>query len=175
MAFIFSQGEDHMFRGMRRKKQVLSAGEIDEILSRGTSGVLALSGDDGYPYAVPISYAYDGKKLYFHCAKAGHKLDAVRRNSKASFCVIDRDQILPEKYTICFRSVIAFGSIRVIEDDDEKMAAIEKFALRYAPMDSAANRRAEIDREWDILCMMEMTIEHITGKEAMELVKKRKQ
>lgn len=162
-----------MFREMRRKKQALSSGEIDKILSRGTSGVLALSGDDGYPYAVPISYAYDGEKLYFHSAKAGHKLDAVRRNSKASFCVIDQDQVVPEKYTTCFRSVIVFGSMRVIEDDDEKMAAVEKLALRYAPMDSAANRQAEINREWDILCMMEMTIEHITGKEAIELVKGR--
>lgn len=164
-----------MFREMRRKKQALSAGEIDKILSRGTSGVLALSGDDGYPYAVPISYAYDGEKIYFHCAKAGHKLDAVRRNSKASFCVIDQDQVVPEKYTTCFRSVIAFGSMRIIEDGDEKMAAIEKLALRYAPMDSAANRQAEIDREWDILCMMEMTIEHITGKEAIELARNGKQ
>jgi len=171
--YYFLQGENYMFREMRRKKQALSAGEIDKILSRGTSGVLALSGDDGYPYAVPISYAYDGEKLYFHGARTGHKLDSIRRNSKASFCVIDRDQVDPEKYTTCFRSVIAFGSMRVIEDDDEKMAAIEKLALHYAPTDSATNRRAEIEREWDILCMIEMTIKHITGKEAIELVKER--
>ena len=72
-----------MFREMRRKKQALPAEEVSAILHRGTSGVLALSGDDDYPYAVPISYVFDGAKLYFHCAKDGHKLDAIQRSSKA--------------------------------------------------------------------------------------------
>ena len=98
-----------MFREMRRKKQQMSGDACDELLFRGTSGVLALSGDDGYPYAVPISYVYDGEKIYFHCAKSGHKLDAIKRNPKASFCVIGQDQIVPEEYTTYFRSVIAFG------------------------------------------------------------------
>lgn len=74
-----------MFYKMRRKRQLLSQEETTAVLNRGTSGVLALSGDDGYPYAVPLSYVYDGEKIYFHCAKNGHKLDAVRRNEKASF------------------------------------------------------------------------------------------
>ena len=98
-----------MFREMRRKRQALLPEEIQAVLNRGTSGVLALSGDNDYPYAVPISYVYDGEKIYFHCAKSGHKLDAVRRNRKASFCVIDQDRIIPEEYTSYFRSVIVFG------------------------------------------------------------------
>lgn len=69
-----------MFREIRRKRQQLSREECDAILKRGTSGILALSGDSGYPYTVPISYAYDDNKLYFHSAKAGHKLDAVKRS-----------------------------------------------------------------------------------------------
>ena len=73
-----------MFREMSRKNQSLSLEECALVLNRGTSGVLALSGDDQYPYAVPISYVYDGAKLYFHCAKTGHKLDAVTRNPKAA-------------------------------------------------------------------------------------------
>ncbi len=84
-----------MFREMRRKRQALDAEEMADVLHKGTSGVLALSGDDGYPYAVPISYVYDGNKIFFHCAKSGHKLDAIHRNAKASFCVIDQDQIVP--------------------------------------------------------------------------------
>ena len=112
-----------MFREMRRKKQLLTPEERAAVLHRGTSGVLALAGDDGYPYAVPMSYVYDGAKLYFHCAKSGHKLDAIRRNCKASFCVIDQDQIVPEEYTSHFRSVIVFGTMRILEDDGEKRAA----------------------------------------------------
>lgn len=164
-----------MFREMRRKGQALSLEECMAVLNRGTSGVLALSGDDNYPYAVPISYVYDGHKLYFHCAKSGHKIDAVRRNAKASFCVIDQDQVVPEEYTSYFRSVIAFGSLRILEDALEKREAIEKLAVKYAPDDDAAHRQMVIDREWAPLCMLEMTIEHMTGKEAKELKKEKQQ
>lgn len=160
-----------MFKEMRRHKQLLSAEETAAVLERGTSGVLALSGEDGYPYAVPLSYVFDGEKLYFHSAKAGHKLEAIRRCPKASFCVIDQDQIVPEEYTTYFRSVIAFGTIRELEEDGEKRAAIEKLARKYTPNDTAEGMNAAIERDWAPLCMLEMTIDHMTGKEAIELVK----
>ena len=163
-----------MFREMRRKRQALPLERCEEVLRRGTSGVLALSGDEGYPYAVPISYCYDGSRLYFHCAKEGHKLDAIRREPRASFCVIDQDQVVPEEYTTYFRSVIVFGRVTVLEDDGAKRAAMEKLALKYAPADRAEHRREYIDREWAPLCMLEMTVDHMTGKEAVELVRARK-
>lgn len=172
--FLLERGKV-MFRAMRRKRQALSPEACAAILARGTSGVLALSGDDGYPYAVPLSYVYDGGAIYFHCAREGHKLDAIRRNPKASFCVIDQDQVVPEEYTSYFRSVIAFGTVRVLEGEGEKRSAIEKLALKYAPEDSAGRRREAIDREWMSLCMLEMTVEHLTGKEAIELVRAREQ
>ena len=158
-----------MFREMRRKKQKLSKEECERILYDGTSGVLALHGDDGYPYTVPISYVYDGEKLWFHSAKSGHKIDAVLKNDKASFCVIDQDQIVPEEYTTYFRSVIAFGRIHIAEDDTEKRSAIEKLALKYSPDDTDENREKAIEREWNPLCMLEMEIEHLSGKQAIEL------
>ena len=159
-----------MFREMRRKKQKLSKEECDRILYNGTSGVLALHGDDGYPYAVPVSYVYNGEKLLFHSAKNGHKIDAILKNAAASFCVIDQDQIVPEEYTTYFRSIIAFGRIRILEDDAEKLSAIEKLAVKYAPDDTAENRDKAIEREWKPLCMMEMEIEHLTGKQAIEMI-----
>ncbi len=163
-----------MFREMRRKNQALPREDCAAILDRGTSGVLALSGEGGYPYAVPISYVYHGGKLYFHCAKAGHKLDAIRREPRASFCVIDEDRVVPAEYTTYFRSVIAFGRIRVLEEDGEKLAAIEKLAEKYAPEESPQSRRNAIHREWAPLCMLEMSIDHLTGKEAIELVRERR-
>lgn len=159
-----------MFRQMRRNRQALSAEACAAVLKRGTSGVLALLGDEDYPYAVPISYVYDGDKLYFHSARSGHKLDAVRSCPKASFSVIDQDQVVPEKYTTYFRSVILFGKIRILEGE-EKRAAIEKLADRYALHGAKENRDREIRREWKALCVLEMTVEHMTGKEAVELVK----
>ena len=86
---------------------------------------------------------------------------------------MEKDEIVPEEYTTYFRSVIAFGQIRRLEDDTEKRAAIEKLAARYAPDDSAENRASAIDKEWAPLCMLELDVEHMTGKEAIELTKKR--
>ena len=161
-----------MFRPMRRSGQALGMDACKEVLSRGTSGVLALLGDGGWPYAVPMSYAFDGEKLYFHCAREGHKLDAIRREARASFCVVDRDDVKPAEYTSYFRSVIIFGRVRVIEDEAQMRAAIELLARRYFPEDSAENRRRAIEREWAGLCMLEMDIDHLSGKEAVELARK---
>ena len=161
-----------MFRPMRRSAQALGVDACREVLSRGTSGVLALLGDGGWPYAVPMSYGLDGEKLYFHCAREGHKLDAIRREARASFCVVDRDEVVPEEYTTYFRSVIVFGRVRILEDEAQMRAAIELLARRYFPQDSAENRRRAIEREWAGLCMLEMDIEHMSGKEAIELARK---
>ncbi|CVH75867.1 Pyridoxamine 5'-phosphate oxidase [Clostridiales bacterium CHKCI006] len=162
-----------MFRSMRRSRQALSQKECEPLLNKATSGVLALSGDEGYPYALPISFVYDEGKLYFHSAKSGHKIDAIKKEPKASFCIIDQDTIVPEKYTTYFRSVIAFGKLSIIEDELEKYAAIDKLARKYAPNDTIENRCNEIQREWQPLCMLVMDIEHLSGKEAIELVRQK--
>ncbi|HIU12872.1 MAG TPA: pyridoxamine 5'-phosphate oxidase family protein [Candidatus Fimiplasma intestinipullorum] len=162
-----------MFRSMRRSRQALSQKECEHLLNKVTSGVLALSGDEGYPYALPISFVYDEGKLYFHSAKSGHKIDAIKKEPKASFCIIDQDTIVPEKYTTYFRSVIAFGKLSIIEDELEKYAAIDKLARKYAPNDTIENRCNEIQREWQPLCMLVMDIEHLSGKEAIELVRQK--
>lgn len=159
-----------MFRDMRRSKQLMSRTDTETVLEKNTSGVLALSGDDDYPYAVPISYAWVNNKLYFHCAQAGHKVDSVRRNCKASFCVIDKDTIIPEKFTTYFRSVIVFGKIRFIEDENDKRAALEFIAKKYSPHAAQESVISEIDGALGRVCIMELIPDHITGKEAIELV-----
>lgn len=158
-----------MFREMRRNKQILSNEESINILKNGNSGVLALLGDKDYPYAVPISYVYDNSKIYFHSAKTGHKTDAIKKYSKASFCVIDQDNVIPEEYTTYYRSVIAFGKVRIIEDEKEVRESIEKLAIKYHPKDSEENRNREIYRAWDSFSIIEFSIEHMTGKKAREL------
>ncbi len=162
-----------MFRDPRRKRQLIPEKETLEILIHGTSGVLALAGDNGYPYALPISYVYSDGKIYFHSAKSGHKIDAVKRCEKASFCVIAEDNIIPEEYTTYYKSVIVFGKLKIIEDESEKRSAIEKLALKYNPTDSNENRSKAIEREYKPLCMLVMEIEHLTGKEAIELTRER--
>lgn len=159
-----------MFREMRRKRQQLTETECIEILKRNTSGVLAVSGDSGYPYAVPLSYVYDGRTLYFHCAKSGHKLDAIKDCDKVSFCVVDQDLVVPQKYTTYFRSVIVFGRASIVDQEDEIRSAIEKLAIKYYPDDSKDNRDSFIEKEYEALCMVKIQIEHMTGKEAIELI-----
>lgn len=164
-----------MFPEMRRKNQQLPKEETIRILQTATSGVLALTGADGWPYAVPLSYVYDGGKIWFHCAAAGHKLDALRANPKASFCVVEQDQVVPEEYATYFRSVIAFGTVRVLEDGAQERTAIEKLAGRYWPEAGAERRDAEIARYAGRMLMLELSIEHVTGKESIELARQRAQ
>lgn len=164
-----------MFREMRRHNQELSADECGQILGRATCGVLAVAGDDDYPYAVPLSYVFDGKKIYFHCARSGHKLDALRRNPKASLCVVDQDQVMPEEFTTYFRSVIVFGTVREVTDDDGRRAAAELLGRRYWPDVTEEALTQEVSSAWKRLCVLEMTPEHVTGKEAIELVRARRE
>ena len=164
--------ENEAFRPMRRVRQQLTKEACEQILRRGTSGVLAVLGDGGWPYAVPLSYVYDGGVLYFHCAKSGHKLDALHGCDKASFCVIDKDQVVPGEYTTYYSSVIAFGRAREVTDPAGMRAAIEALARHYFPEDSAQNRDRAIGREWNALCIVRFTVEHMTGKQAKELMQK---
>lgn len=162
-----------MFREMRRKLQQLPQEECERILREGKTAVLALAGDDGYPYAVPVNYVYDSGKIYFHCTKTGHKLDALRRCEKVSMCVVDRDDVAPERLATDYMSVIVFGRARILEDDEEIYRAVEVFGLKYNP-DREAVRR-EIRREWDALCCVEITVDHMTGKEGKELARQRRE
>lgn len=161
-----------MFRQMRRKGQALPESLCAAVLEAATSGVLAVEGDDGYPYALPLNFVFDGDKIYFHCGKEGHKIDAVRRNPKASFCVIAQDRIVPEKYTSLYRSVIVFGKVRILGETEEKRAAIEKLTAKYAPKIEEEARRAAIDSGMAGLCMLALDIQHMSGKQAHGLAQK---
>lgn len=142
--FLFCTKGETKDEKMRRSKQALSNEKCIEILNKNTSGVLALCGNQMEPYALPISYVYENHKIYFHCAKSGYKLDLIQENNQVSFCVIDQDVIVPEKYTTYFKSVIVFGNIHMLEDDDEKQHAIETLAIKYSPDESIQNRQEEI-------------------------------
>lgn len=113
---------------MRRFRQLLPEEETLDILKNGTNGVLALCGSDGEPYAVPISYVYADGKLYFHGAGVGHKHDIIKENPRASFAVVQQDEIVPEKFTTYFKSVIAFGTIKYAETREEIRHGIEFLA-----------------------------------------------
>ncbi len=155
---------------MRRIKQQLTQEECEKILERGRTGVLAVLGDDGYPYTVPINYYYTDGKIYLHCAKSGHKLDAIRSNPKVSFCVVERDDILQEKFTTLFKSAVAFGKAEILADKEEMRLSVTALAEKYCS-DFLDEVPAEVERGFDILCMIKINIEHLTGKQGKELIK----
>lgn len=162
-----------MFRSMRRKAQALDQAACKAVLERNTAGVLAVAGDEGWPYAVPLSYAYDGKSLWFHCALQGHKLDSMQRSDKVSFCVVDQDVVVPEKYTTCFRSVIVFGRARVIADEKARRRALFLLAAKYSPEVPTADRDKEIEGNLGRTVVVEVAIEWMSGKEGAELMRQR--
>ncbi len=157
------------FRAMRRKRQQLSEEESIRILQESTAGTLALLGDDGYPYAVPISYVYADGRLYFHSALSGHKVDAIRKCEKASFCVIAQDEVHPEKHTTFYRSVIAFGRIHIVEDEQERLASARMLGNRYNPNQEEALQK-ELEKGLSRMLVIRFDIEHLTGKESIELI-----
>lgn len=152
-----------MFREMRRKDKIKTQEETIQILNECTNGVLAVIGDDGYPYGVPVSYIYNDGKIYFHCAGEGHKLDAIKAEPKVSFTVVGADNIAPDKFTTAYKSVIAFGKASIIDTDEEKMAALNLIREKYSgnfPKEGAAY----IEKFWDKTTVVVIEIEHMTGK-----------
>ena len=155
---------------MRRKRQQITREAGEEVLRRATSGVLAVVDADGAPYAVPLSFVYTDGKLFFHCAPVGHKIDAIRVNNRISFCVIDRDEVMPESFTTKYRSVIVFGRARILTDETEKRKAIEALAVKYAPDIDEAQRAKAITADWVKFCIIEIKIAHLTGKIGRQLI-----
>ena len=160
------------FREMRRKRQQLPEEDCLAILKKATAGTLALLGDNDYPYAVPISFVYDNNCLFFHSAVTGHKIDAINKHDKASFCIIDKDDIHGDEYTTYFRSVIAFGKIQIVSDASEKLYATKLLGRKYNPNQEEALQE-EIEKGFSRMVIIRLDIEHLTGKEAIELVRQR--
>ena len=160
-----------MIRDMVRKKQLLSKEECEEILRRNTNGVMAVMGDEGYPYGVPLSFVYHNGKIYFHSAKHGYKVECIARSPKVSFTVVDKDEIVAEEYTSYFRSAIAMGTARLTEGEehlDGFMALTEKYSGSMP--EEAKKKEVEGCQRAAIYAI---DIEHLTGKEAIELVRKK--
>ena len=153
-----------MFRQMRRFKQQISNEECIEILKNEKRGVLSLIGDDGYPYGIPLSHFYDERdgKLYFHCAKEGHKIDAIKNCSKASFCVMDQGFKREGEWALNIKSVIAFGKIELVTDIKKAEEICTKLVQKFT--DDQDYLEKELANALSRVQCLEFTIEHMTGK-----------
>lgn len=152
-----------MFREMRRRERQGTEADANRILQTASYGVMAVAGDDGYPYAVPLNYVYTDGKIYFHCAKTGHKMDAICRMDKVSFCAVAHEAVIPAAYTTHYESAVAFGRARIVEEAAERNRIARLLAERYA-CGTPEQTEAEIERFSNALCIVEITIEHVSAK-----------
>ena len=157
-----------MFRGMRRFKQQLSEEECRKVLSEGKVGVLAVAGDDGYPYTIPLNYQYDTQSgnLYFHGAAEGHKIDSIRRSGKVSFNVLSDPWKAEGEWWRQFNSVTIFGRIRIVEEEALREEELRAIGRKYLPDETHVEE--EMRRDAARACILELCPEHMTGKHVRE-------
>lgn len=161
-------GAKKMFRNIRKKKNEIDINSAQDLLESGRRGVFAVNGDDGYPYAIPVNYYYDrdNQKIYFHGAKAGHKVDALRASNKVCFTVFGNETIKEESWAPYMQSVVVFGRCHLIQDAEKSLELLKKLAMKYYPSEELADE--EIGIAGKAAQMFEIEIEHMSGKEVQE-------
>ena len=151
---------------MRRIKQQLSDEESLDVLKRAKRGVLSVIGDDGWPYGMYLNPHFENGRIFFHGAKAGHKIDSLKKDARASFTVID-DGVKDEGgWAYTFRSVVVFGRVEFVEDQNEAVEICRRLAHRFNP--SEADIEDEICRAAAYVQVFALIPEHITGKHVHE-------
>ena len=157
-----------MFRPIRKKKNELSTEDTKQILREARRGVLAVNGEDGYPYAIPINFIYDetAGRIYFHSSRTGYKLDAIKVCDKVCFTAYGTEIVREEAWAPYMRSAVVFGRCRLLESTPETMALLKRFAMKYYP-DEALVDQAILEGGRAVR-MCEIEIEHLSGKEGQE-------
>ena len=157
-----------MFRPIRRKKKEIDTDAAKELLQSSRRGVLAVNGDEGYPYAIPVNYFYDRNagKIYFHGARVGHKADALRASDKVCFTVCGNETIKEEAWAPFVQSTVVFGRCHMLEEGTEAMEILKKIARKYYPNEQLIDE--EIKHSGKAVQLFEIEIEHISGKEIQE-------
>ena len=151
-----------MFTPIRRQDRELSFDEATAILRDGSYGVLAVGGDDGYPYGVPLNYVYLDGAVYFHCARTGHKLDCIRANPRVSFCVVGKADVLPEKFSTAYASAIAFGQAGELPAAENK-AVLTAFIEKYSA-DYREKGMQYVENDHHKPSIIKLQVEHLSGK-----------
>ena len=157
-----------MFRPNRKEKKEISIEETKKLLLETRIGVIAVNGDDGYPYAVPVNYYYDDKeqKIFFHGSKVGHKADSINKCDKVSFTVMGPEVVKDEEWAPYVKSAVVFGRCHIIEDIQIAQTRLRQFAMKYYPDEALVEE--EIATYGKAVQMFVIDIEHISGKEIQE-------
>lgn len=155
-----------MFREMRRFKQALEPARCEELLREVKRAELAVIGNEGYPYTLPVNFVYQNGKIYIHSAKAGHKVDAILRCPKVSCSLYRQTEQDDDGWSWFIESVIVFGQASFVEDCQTKLDALAALGRKYFPTEEMV--RQELDKNADRCALIEITPEHISGKRVHE-------
>ena len=158
-----------MFKPIRKKINEIDRAAAGALLKSNRRGILAMNGDNGYPYAIPINYFYDcvGQKIYFHGAKAGHKVESLKTSDKVCFTVYGNECIdKSEPWAPYVQSAVVFGRCRLLEPGPESIDRLKEFAMKYYPSEQLVDK--EIAHAGRAVQMFEITIEHMSGKQVQE-------
>lgn len=157
-----------MFRELQRKNKQISMEECIELLKKETRGVLSVLGDDDYPYGMPMNHLYNEEdgKIYFHCGKSGHRLDALRKCNKVSFCTYDSGYREDGDWALHVKSVVVFGIIGIIDDMDTIADITRKLSYKFTQDEEYI--RTEIEKYAKATLLLQLTPEHICGKQITE-------
>ena len=153
-----------MFRPLIRKNKQLSMETCIHILKTQKRGVLSVIGDHGYPYGMPMNHFYNEEdgKIYFHCGKVGHRLDALKKDPRVSFCTYDEGYTPPDQWALHIQSVIVFGQIDIIDDHDTIVDITTKLSHKFTQDDTYIEE--EISQHARHTLILVLTPEHICGK-----------
>lgn len=157
-----------MFRDLIRKKQKLSIEECINILKSEKRGVLSVNGDNNYPYGMPMNHLYNEEdgKIYFHCGKVGHRLDALKKDCKVSFCTYDNGYSNDSEWALNIKSVIVFGKVEIIDDMDTIIDITTKLSYKFTNDNKYIED--EVEHHAHRTLLLALTPEHICGKSVNE-------
>ncbi|MDI9215828.1 pyridoxamine 5'-phosphate oxidase family protein [Clostridium tertium] len=151
-----------MFKEIRRKDRKIETSEAIDILKKCEYGILSTVDENGYPYGVPLSYVYANNAIYFHSAVEGHKLENIKNNDKVSFCVVGQTDLLPDKFSTKYESVIIFGRAKEVFEDEKNEAFLElinKYSKDYIEKGKGYIKNASAKTK-----VIKLSIDYISGK-----------
>ncbi len=156
------------FRELVRKNKQIPREECIELLTRETRGVLAVNGDNGYPYAMPMNHVYNAADgcIYFHCGRVGHRLEALSRSDKVSFCVCEQGYRNAGEWALHVRSMIVFGRIEIVDDMDRIVSITTELCHKFT--DDEAYIANEIKNYGTATLLLRLVPEHMCGKRVIE-------
>jgi len=152
-----------MFRELRRKDRSVSKDEAIRIMKESSVGFLGTVGKDGYPYVTPLNFVLVEDKIYFHCAREGHKIDNLKFNPKVCFTAVKNSGVLPKELSTAYESAVAFGRAHVVSSQEETKYALIELTKKYAP-DNMEEGLSCIEKDIDKVLTVRIDIEAISGK-----------